>query len=134
MLHEGAPALSEPWERRLGALPVVALGDGLRLHEAVAFNARRKGLAGVDALPADVALHIRRCWSVHTFGMRFPLDLVWLDRRGAVVRVDAGVRPRRARTCVRARTVVETAAGSGARFAAALSSGALTDLRSAPSS
>jgi uncharacterized membrane protein (UPF0127 family) len=44
--------------------------------------------------------------------MRFALDLVWLDARGAVVRVDRDVPPRRLRACRRARSVVELAAGS----------------------
>jgi uncharacterized protein len=56
-------------------------------------------------------LLIPRCRSVHTFGMRFALDLVWLDGSGRVVRVDRDVPPRRVRTCLRARSVVETAAG-----------------------
>jgi hypothetical protein len=40
-----------------------------------------------------------------------------------VVRVDRGVGPRRVRTCLAARGVVETAAGEGERFAAALAAG-----------
>ncbi len=41
-------------------------------------------------------------------------------RAGAVVRVDRAVGPRRVRTCLRARSVIEAAAGEGERFAAAL--------------
>ena len=52
-------------------------------------------------------LWIPRCRSVHTFGMRFALDLVWLDASARVVRVDHGVPPRRMRTCLRARSVLE---------------------------
>jgi uncharacterized protein len=54
-----------------------------------------------------LALHLPRCRSVHTFGMRFPLDLVWIDRRGEVVRIDRAVRPCRVRSCRRARSVIE---------------------------
>jgi uncharacterized membrane protein (UPF0127 family) len=57
---------------------------------------------------------------VHTIGMRFALDVVWLYDAGAVVRHDRGVAPRRVRTCRRARSVVEVSAGEGERFAAAL--------------
>jgi hypothetical protein len=53
-------------------------------------------------------------------GMRFALDLVWLDRRGNVVKVSEGLQPGRFAACLRARSVVEVCAGSGARFAAAL--------------
>jgi uncharacterized membrane protein (UPF0127 family) len=57
--------------------------------------------------PRAPALLIPRCRSVHTFGMRFALDLVWLDPAGRIVRVDRGVRPRRVRTCREAAGVVE---------------------------
>jgi uncharacterized membrane protein (UPF0127 family) len=69
----------------------------------------------------DVALHIPRCRSVHTFGMRFALDLIWLGADGGVVRVDRVVPPRRLRSCRAARSVVEVAAGRADDFLAALS-------------
>ena len=53
--------------------------------------------------------------------MRFALDLVWLDAGGGVVRVDEAVPPRRVRACRQAASVLETRAGEGVRFAAALS-------------
>jgi uncharacterized membrane protein (UPF0127 family) len=62
-----------------------------------------------------IALHLPRCRSVHTFGMRFPLDLVWLDADGQVARVDHGVPPCRVRSCRRARSVLELRAGRGTR-------------------
>jgi uncharacterized membrane protein (UPF0127 family) len=48
--------------------------------------------------------------------MRFPLDLIWLDADGAVVRVDRDVPPRRHRGCARARAVIETRAGCADSF------------------
>ncbi len=95
------------------------LGGGLRVAVAGSRAARARGLARLDAMPAGVALQIPRCRSVHTFGMRFVLDLVWLDRDGAPVRVDREVPPRRVRTCLRARSVVEANAGSADAFLAA---------------
>jgi uncharacterized membrane protein (UPF0127 family) len=53
------------------------------------------------------ALEIPRCRSVHTFGMRFALDLVWLDASRRVIRVDRGVPPWRVRSCRQARSVLE---------------------------
>lgn len=67
---------------------------------------RLLGLA-LRARPPDHALLLPRCRSIHTFGMRFPLDLVWLDAHGRVVRVDRGVPPGRVRCCRRAAAVVE---------------------------
>ena len=46
-------------------------------------------------MPRGYALHIPRCRSVHTFTMRFPLDLIWLGKDGDVVRVDRDVAPNR---------------------------------------
>jgi uncharacterized protein len=65
------------------------------------------GLIGQSSLPAGVALEIPRCRSVHTFGMRFRLDLVWLDADRHIVRVDRGVPPWRVRSCRQARSVLE---------------------------
>ena len=101
---------------RLKALDGRDLPGGLRLAEARRRKERMAGLAGLGAMAPDEALHIPRCRSVHTVGMRFALDLVWLDRRGAVVRVDRDVAPRRLRTCLRARSVVETPAGRAQAF------------------
>jgi uncharacterized protein len=114
----------EAWEVRLGGLLEAPLDGGLTLHVARSFRERRRGLAKMAPLPDDHALRILKCNSIHTFGMRFPLDLVWLGRRGHVLRVDHDVRPRRMKLCVRARSVVETCAGHGDRFAQALSDGA----------
>jgi hypothetical protein len=77
------------------------------------------GLAKLDALPEDEALHIPKCRSVHTFTMRFPLDLIWLDRAGQPVRIDRDVPPRRVKGCLRARSVVECNAGRAGTFLAA---------------
>ena len=88
---------------------------------AVAATRRQRtlGLARLDSLPPGSALHIPRCRSVHTFGMRFALDLVWLDERGRAVRVDRDLGPRRLRTCLAARSVVEINAGEADAFLAA---------------
>jgi uncharacterized membrane protein (UPF0127 family) len=70
------------------------------------FRDRLVGLAWRREPPAR-GLLLPRTRSVHTFGMRFALDLHWLDAAGGVVRVDRAVPPRRLRTCLRARAVLE---------------------------
>jgi uncharacterized membrane protein (UPF0127 family) len=110
----------EDSERRLAGLEATQLDSGLTLHVARAFRERRRGLAKMTPLAPGHALRILKCNSIHTFGMRFALDLVWLARDGRVLRVDHAVAPRRMKLCVRARSVVETAAGEGDDFAAAL--------------
>lgn len=110
------------WRRRLDPLPARELPGGLVLHVADGPMSRLRGLARLNGLPEDRGLLLTRTKSVHTLGMRFAIDVVWLDRRGAVVRVDHAVQPRRHAACRDAGSVVEVAAGSGDRFAEALSS------------
>jgi len=107
-------------DRRFDGLQRRPLAGGLTLIVAGSRRSRMLGLAKLDALPADHGLLIGPCRSIHTFTMRFALDLVWLDGDGRPARLDEDVAPRRMRTCLRARSVVETAAGGGARMRAAL--------------
>jgi uncharacterized membrane protein (UPF0127 family) len=105
---------------RLRRLPCLVLRSGSVLAVAAGWRARLCGLAGLRAPPRDVALLLAPCRSVHTVGMRWPLDLVWLGAGGAVLQVDCGVQPWRIRSCRRACAVVETPAGGGASMADAL--------------
>jgi uncharacterized membrane protein (UPF0127 family) len=73
---------------------------------------RRKGLLGRDGLAAGEGLWIVPCESVHTFGMRFPIDLVYLDRHKKVKKVRSGVPPWRLSACLSAHSVVELASGT----------------------
>src|SRR5262245_1309049 len=71
---------------------------------------RRRGLLGRDHI--DGALVLRPCRQVHTFGMRCPIDVLWCDRRGKVLRM-ATLAPRRiSRLVLRARFVIEAGAGA----------------------
>lgn len=58
----------------------LVLPDGGRLTAFVAerFPERLLGLAGLRSLPAGVALLIPGCRSIHTFGMRFRLDVLFV--------------------------------------------------------
>ena len=92
----------------------------MRLAVADRPSARLAGLAGLRALPPRTALLIPACRSVHTFGMRFALDLIWLADDGVIVDITAGVRPGRIVRVRDARAVVEAQAQSGASFFGAL--------------
>ena len=109
---------TDSYTERLATLPRSELVGGVTVVEARTRKARRRGLSGLDSLSPDHALLIRTP-SVHTFGMRFALDLIWLDRSGGVVRVDRNVPARRIRACLRARSVVETVAGRADTFLSA---------------
>jgi hypothetical protein len=74
--------------------------------------ARRKGLLGRDSLFAGEGLWILPCQAVHTVGMRFPIDLVYLDRDLRVRKVRSSVYPWRLSACVFAHSVLELAPGT----------------------
>ncbi len=74
--------------------------------------ARSKGLLGRRGLDTGEALWIVPCESVHTFGMQFALDLVYLDRRHRIVKIRTNVPPWRLSACLRAHSILEFAAGA----------------------
>jgi uncharacterized membrane protein (UPF0127 family) len=84
---------------------------------AATLRARLLGLACLDLEDAGPLL-IPRCSSVHTFGMRFALDLYFLDAQGAVVAVRHSVPPRRFAFCADAGAVLEVPTGQGGEFSA----------------
>lgn len=68
---------------------------GLEVPVARGVRARLLGLAHLPRERVGVGLLIPRCACVHTFGMRFALDLVFLDRDARALAVRRGVPPRR---------------------------------------
>jgi uncharacterized membrane protein (UPF0127 family) len=96
-----------PWLVRDGeVLASVEVPEGHR-HRA-------RGLLGRD--PFEGALVLRPCRQVHTFGMRFPLDVAFCDRSGVVLRVVTLSPGRLSRPVWRAGFVVEAAAGAFERW------------------
>ena len=75
-------------------------------------NTRRKGLLGRECLLPGEGLWIAPCESVHTFFMRFPIDLVYLDRKLQVRKVRHGVGAWRISACFSAHSVLELPAGT----------------------
>ena len=80
------------WERRLERLPARTVA-GLAVRVADGPLARLFGLALLDEPPSGTALLIPRCRSVHTFGMRFAIDLIWLDDDERPIRTDRRAGP-----------------------------------------
>ncbi len=100
---------------RLRRLPrAVVLGREVPV--AVGFRARLLGLAWMDRGEAGSGLLIPRCSSVHTFGMRFALDLCFLDGDGTIVCLRRAIGPRRVIFCRRANAVLEIPAQEGGEF------------------
>lgn len=74
---------------------------------ATGFASRLLGLAVLSPGQAGPGLLIPRCRSVHTFGMRFPLDLLFLDESSEVVERRRSVPPARIIRCPDADAVLE---------------------------
>jgi uncharacterized membrane protein (UPF0127 family) len=76
---------------------------------------RMRGLLGRSELPVGEGLLLKPCGSVHMFFMRFPIDVVFLDRELSVVGVAAGLRPWRMAARRGAKAVLELPAGEAAQ-------------------
>jgi uncharacterized protein len=81
---------------------------------ATSWRSRARGLLGRDRL--EGALVLRPCRSVHTLGMKFPLDVAYCDADMTVVRVARMGRHRLGVPVWRSRTVIEAEAGAFARW------------------
>jgi uncharacterized membrane protein (UPF0127 family) len=84
----------------------------LEIMVANSFFSRLKGLLGTTSLPADKGLLLCGCNSVHMIGMRYPLDIVYLDESGAILKLAANLRPWQMSACWQARDTLEVAAGT----------------------
>jgi uncharacterized membrane protein (UPF0127 family) len=83
-----------------------------QLEVAGSGSTRRKGLLGRDGLLPGEGLWIVPCESVHTFFMRFPIDLIYLDRKNCVKKVRHAVGAWRISVCFTAHSVLELPAGT----------------------
>ena len=81
---------------------------------------RRVGLLHHKSLAPGEGLWIVPCESVHTFFMKFPIDLVYLDKRLKVRKVRHAVPPWRLSACFTAHSVLELPAGSAAETGTAV--------------
>ncbi|MBO7720914.1 MAG: DUF192 domain-containing protein [Kiritimatiellae bacterium] len=67
--------------------------NGVEAEVAETFFERAKGLIGRRGLGRGRGLLIPRCNCIHTLFMRFPIDAVFLDRGGGVVKTVRNIRP-----------------------------------------
>jgi uncharacterized protein len=100
-------------EERLKAVNLTR-GTVLATNLEVAGNhkQRNKGLLGRDGLAPGEGLWIVPCESVHTFFMRFAIDLVYLDREHRIRKVRSAVGAWRLSACLFAHSVLELPAGT----------------------
>ncbi len=101
----------DPEEAVLKKFTVVNKASGCVLGQAIeradTSKTRRKGLLKRSGLQKGEGLWIVPCESIHTFFMRFDIDVVFLDRNKKVVKLVERLRPWRLAMSWRARTVLE---------------------------
>jgi uncharacterized membrane protein (UPF0127 family) len=84
-----------------------------RAERAESFGDRFVGLMGRRSLAFGEGLHIVPCNSIHTFFMRIPIDVVFLDRGGVIVKQFLALPPWRATSVYfQAKSVLELPAGT----------------------
>jgi uncharacterized membrane protein (UPF0127 family) len=102
------------WRNGNGTLTVTdpqgGQGPEIPLRIAATYRTRSRGLLGQDGI--DGALLITPCGSVHTFRMRFTIDVAYLDRKFNVVAVHTMKPGRLGMPRLRARHVIESEAGA----------------------
>ena len=94
-----------------------ARGQVLQVMVATTMLGRMRGLLARPALSSGQAMLLPKCNMVHTVGMTYSIDIVFLRRDGLVLKVAPAVVPRRMRAHWRAHSVLELGAGEAARCA-----------------
>jgi uncharacterized protein len=64
----------------------------------------------------DTAFLLRDCRAIHTIGMTFPIDVLFCDAGGRILRIETGLRPCRFARDARARQVWELSAGAASHW------------------
>ena len=83
----------------------------VRLDLARGFWSRLIGLLGRSQAPRDGVLCLTECSSIHTCFMRFPIDVIFVDRRGIVLKTIDGLPTWRAAYCPGAFAAIEAYEG-----------------------
>ncbi|MBV9778491.1 MAG: DUF192 domain-containing protein [Acidobacteriaceae bacterium] len=100
---------------------VLNLDRGSRLASCVQVagtsSTRRTGLRGKECLAGGAGLWIAPCEAIHTFGMKIPIDAIFLDSTLRVTKVHPKMEPRRISVCLSASSVLELESGAICRSA-----------------
>ncbi|MCD8508814.1 MAG: DUF192 domain-containing protein [Bacillus sp. (in: Bacteria)] len=98
-------------------MKLVNLGNGktiaTNVGQAYNFFTRLKGLMFTDKLHSGDGLHIKPCPSVHTFFMKYAIDILYLNKENVVVAIDEALAPGKVGKRYKgAHSVVELSVGS----------------------
>jgi uncharacterized protein len=78
------------------------------------FFSRLRGLLFAPALSAGYGLVIAPCNSVHTIGMTYAIDIVFMSSQGLILQINPALKPWRMARCGKAKLVLELASGQAA--------------------
>lgn len=97
-----------------GLLTIDGLNGVQTLNVAVTRSVveRMRGLLWLAPLQRDQGMLLTACNLIHTFGMKYPIDIVFMRRDGRVLKICESIAPSRVRGNLRAKCVLELAAGS----------------------
>jgi len=88
------------------------LGDRVGIADNSA--TRRTGLLKHSRLEQGEGLWIAPSEAVHTFGMKFPIDVLFLDKKRKVLKIRSDMVRSRMAICLRAHSVLELPSGTAA--------------------
>ena len=91
------------------------MADYVRVADT--FWHRLIGLLTTSFLPIGYGLIIKPCSSVHTFGMSYPIDVLFVDGNHCIIKIVANMLPSKASMAIRSKYVVELPAGTARRAA-----------------
>ncbi|MCC5853737.1 MAG: DUF192 domain-containing protein [Alkalimonas sp.] len=77
---------------------------------------RMRGLIGHKPLEISQSLIISPCNSVHTFGMTYPLDVVYLNKKYQVIKITLNLKPWRLDYCLGATYTIEFNSGAAKHY------------------
>jgi hypothetical protein len=83
-----------------------------RVRVAATSRERRKGLLGISEMDRDGGLWIHPCEAIHTFGMKMPIDVIFLDRSYRIRKIRREIGANRISFCISAASVLELAPGT----------------------
>src|ERR1700722_19257812 len=84
-----------------------------RIDRLTGFVQRAVGLLARPRVQPGEGVWIESCNAIHTLGMRYAIDVIFVDRDGYVLRIEPDVRPNRlALRCRKARAVIELGGGA----------------------
>jgi len=90
--------------------------DYLRVQVTESFKERNRGLLALDVLEQGEGLLITPCRSVHTFGMGYALDLVYLNKSLKIVKIIKSIVPNRMSIALFAHSTLELNSGEAQRL------------------